>query len=60
MKLLRNALIGSAVFWAGKKLVARRRGGLPPRGRSGPRDQPVATGGDGAQTEPPVAGAGGG
>lgn len=57
MKLIRTAILTAVAAWAGKKLVARRE----PKhgGRGGPHDRPVAVGGDGFQTEPPVAGPGG-
>jgi hypothetical protein len=57
VKLIRTAMLAAAAVWAGRKLLARREGAHG--GRGGPDDQPVATGGDGFQTEPPVAGPGG-
>jgi hypothetical protein len=57
VKLFRTAVLTAAAVWAGRKLLARRE--RPYGGRGGPDDQPVPTGGDGFQTEPPVAGPGG-
>jgi hypothetical protein len=49
---LRRMIRVPAAF--GKKVVGRRRGRARPAGRGGPEDQPVASGGDGFQTEPPA------
>jgi hypothetical protein len=57
VKAIRTAVLAATAVWAGRKLLARR--GSRHGGRGGPDDQPVATGGDGFQAEPPVAGPGG-
>ena len=49
MGVMRKAAVASAAFWAGKKLYGRRQ-----RRRAAERSQPVPTGGDGYQTEPPT------
>lgn len=51
MKLIRTAVLGGVAAWAGKRLLARRK--------KRPEQAVVEQGGDGAQTEPPVSGAGG-
>lgn len=55
---LRRLILLTGLTWAGRKLWERRSRGKH-GGRGGPDDRPVETGGDGHQTDPPVAGAGG-
>jgi hypothetical protein len=51
VKVIRTAVLATVAAWAGKRLLARRK--------RHPEEPVVEVGGDGAQTEPPVGGAGG-